>query len=382
MSGYWQPSDIGVDPSDYLDGEVPVKDDATGLFVPGEPGGGGSVAVDDDGEEVTDEASRLNFGEGLSVTDDGGGAVTIDAQPTALRGPALIEDPDTRLDVIHGLPRVPEQGEIHVQPRSVDHEVERWAVHSEDAGQFTVEVDPAPGAGKEFPFWWLWVPAEPAVAPPFVASVSTYDAAPSATTSVTVDAPDDVEDDDVLVAVLVVDPPGDGGGTFDTSTPPSGWTLLRKQSGSTRGLFEIWTKVAATEPSDYTWSSFVSGYPAAAIMAVRNVNPADPILDETYGQSTGQTATAPSANHDRGVVLFIAAKFNRQSGFTPTAGWENQVTSLLSTPSLPGLGDWAGLGVRSRSFVAEGTTGSVSATWSGGSVSITTHSALVSFNPV
>lgn len=44
--------------------------------------GGGSVAVDDDGTEVVAEASGLNFGTGLSVTDDGSGEVTIDLSAT------------------------------------------------------------------------------------------------------------------------------------------------------------------------------------------------------------------------------------------------------------------------------------------------------------
>lgn len=43
---------------------------------------GGGVAVDDDGVEVVTEASRLNFGTGLSVTDDGAGDVTIDLSAT------------------------------------------------------------------------------------------------------------------------------------------------------------------------------------------------------------------------------------------------------------------------------------------------------------
>ena len=39
MSGYWQPADVGLDPDDYPEGQVPVKDDATGRFAPGAGGG-------------------------------------------------------------------------------------------------------------------------------------------------------------------------------------------------------------------------------------------------------------------------------------------------------------------------------------------------------
>ena len=65
-------------------------------------GGGGSVAVDDDGTEVVGEASRLNFGDGLSVTDDGGGEVTIDADRGA-HAETVGDGTEVTFDVIHGL---------------------------------------------------------------------------------------------------------------------------------------------------------------------------------------------------------------------------------------------------------------------------------------
>ena len=43
-SGYWKPSDVGIDPSGYADGQVPVFDDGTGRFVPG--AGGGDLSDD------------------------------------------------------------------------------------------------------------------------------------------------------------------------------------------------------------------------------------------------------------------------------------------------------------------------------------------------
>ena len=44
MPTTWQPSDIGADPADYAEGEVPVRD-ASGLFVPGEGGSSAAYAV-------------------------------------------------------------------------------------------------------------------------------------------------------------------------------------------------------------------------------------------------------------------------------------------------------------------------------------------------
>ena len=73
-----------------------------GWVTVGAAGGGGSVAVDDDGTEVVAEASRLNFGTGLSVTDDTGGAVTIDAESGA-HAETVGDDTETTFAVSHNL---------------------------------------------------------------------------------------------------------------------------------------------------------------------------------------------------------------------------------------------------------------------------------------
>ena len=83
----------------------------------------------------------------------GGGGGEIEAGI----GTGSIADADTSVVVTHGLSRAPVAGEIQVQPRNVGHSVQRYAVHTETPTQFTVEVDPAPGAGNTFMFGWLWV---------------------------------------------------------------------------------------------------------------------------------------------------------------------------------------------------------------------------------
>jgi hypothetical protein len=78
-------------------------------WVPDGTGGGGAVAVEDDTVEVVAEASRLNFGDGLAVTDDGGGAVTIDATATGsggdggAYGETVGDGTAVTFDVAHGL---------------------------------------------------------------------------------------------------------------------------------------------------------------------------------------------------------------------------------------------------------------------------------------
>ena len=64
--GYWQPADIGVDPSGYADGQVPVFDDGTGQFVPGNGGTVRQVVLVDDGagglEPLTDDDGLWLYG--------------------------------------------------------------------------------------------------------------------------------------------------------------------------------------------------------------------------------------------------------------------------------------------------------------------------------
>lgn len=68
--------------------------------------------------------------------------------------------------VTHNLGLRPNPGEILIQPRNVDHAVQRYAVSAETESTFTVTVAPPPGAGKTFEFGWIYVPAEPSASPP------------------------------------------------------------------------------------------------------------------------------------------------------------------------------------------------------------------------
>jgi len=58
------------------------------------PSGGASLDVDDDGSPVASNVGTLNFGAGLTATDDGGGQVTIDATGGGVgpTGPWLLDD--------------------------------------------------------------------------------------------------------------------------------------------------------------------------------------------------------------------------------------------------------------------------------------------------
>lgn len=133
----WTPDDVDLDdladwyeqdtePSSPADGDKwldtsqdpPVwkwwdadADDGDGAWVT-LGGGGGSVAVDDDGTEVTSEASRLNF-VGADVTDDGGGEVTIDlsASGDGAYAETIGDGSETTFVVTHDLGTT----DVHVQ---------------------------------------------------------------------------------------------------------------------------------------------------------------------------------------------------------------------------------------------------------------------------
>lgn len=77
----------------------------------------------------------------------------------AIRGSSQIDDLETSVQVFHGAPQTPQPGEIQIQPRNVDHDVERFAVSAESSTHFTVEVAPAPGVGNSFEFGWIYLPA-------------------------------------------------------------------------------------------------------------------------------------------------------------------------------------------------------------------------------
>lgn len=101
MTAYWAPDDIGLDPTDYTDGQVPVKD-ASGVFVPGAGGGGVeelSDLIDVDTSGATD-GDALVYDNGLWVPGEvsGGGG---DAAGTYTE--VVGDDTETSFDISHDL---------------------------------------------------------------------------------------------------------------------------------------------------------------------------------------------------------------------------------------------------------------------------------------
>lgn len=80
--------------SGIADGEGVAWDDSEQALVPVTLGSGNDVSVEDSGTEVTAAVTVLDFGDGLDVTDNGGGDVTIDATATGSAALIAVKDAD------------------------------------------------------------------------------------------------------------------------------------------------------------------------------------------------------------------------------------------------------------------------------------------------
>ena len=104
------------------------------------------------------------------------------------------------------------------------------------------------------------------MADPTVRASST---AQSGTTDTIVTKPTGTVDGDVLVVAL---------GTNEASpTNPGGWTLLYGPTLVSAKYLSVWSKVASSEPSTWTWTSTSKGYigQAAAIQDCTSATPSD-----------------------------------------------------------------------------------------------------------
>jgi hypothetical protein len=93
MSWTWLPADVGLDPADYTSGQTPVKDDGTGLFVPGTGGGGIYLSVMDYGataDGTTDDHAAINAAINAAAA-AGGGTVFVPAGSYYINGTIVLK---------------------------------------------------------------------------------------------------------------------------------------------------------------------------------------------------------------------------------------------------------------------------------------------------
>src|SRR5262245_25910191 len=129
-----------------------------------------------------------------------------------------------------------------------------------------------------------------AAAAPSFRSMSTY-ASTQPATSLTLGRPNGVVAGDAMVAVVNLRQY-----SWVALTPPSGWTLVRRDASRSGGEMTqaVYVRVAgASEPSSYSWAYGNAGSAAGAILAYAGVDASNPVLASS-GLISAQTQTIPA----------------------------------------------------------------------------------------
>ena len=157
-------------------------------------------------------------------------------------------------------------------------------------------------AGQWQPSETQWQPSETLMSSSFLNNGTTQSA------SATIDKPVGVEEGDLLVAFVRI--ANSTWSNLGDVTPPSGWTLVRRDSDSPTSSFRshigIFTKTAgASEPSDYTWSRGPGTFWA---IEVHRVVGYDVAADDNGGGATAsQTFAIPEVTAAADGSLLLAA---------------------------------------------------------------------------
>jgi hypothetical protein len=181
----------------------------------------------------------------------------------------------------------------------------------------------------------------------------------AAVNSVGVTFPTGVQADDVLLVSLSV-----SGGTSRTITPPSGWSLLRRDDVSTTcALATYWRRATGGETSG-TWAIDISVNSAWACVLLRGVDTTTAFEDNAGQASTTSTTsnTAPSVTPVGQNDLLVCVWANRRAGatsYTPPASMTEQADVSTAT----GTADPA-VAVATEQLSASGATGTRTATQS------------------
>jgi len=160
-----------------------------------------------------------------------------------------------------------------------------------------------------------------------------------------------------LVAGITVD-----GGSGTTITPPSGWTLIRRQNSTTATNVSIATyyRVAGAEAGPYVWSFSPSVRAAGGIIRFTGVNTSNPI-DVSNGNSGGP-GTSLSATQVTTTVAntTLVGFFGIDTGATFTASGSNPLSEQfdIRNSSASGPATWGA----TRTQATAAATGNKTAT--------------------
>jgi len=190
---------------------------------------------------------------------------------------------------------------------------------------------------------------------------STESEQDTAGSNLTINVPGSVVDDDVLIAIVVHsdDEPA------TTITPPGGWTQELGKTGMGTAavsppVIYVYSRVASSEPSNYTWSWDTDGGKVGSILAYRGVDTGDPVpaTPSVNAQTgTGTDPIAPSVTTAVDDEWIICAGWcddddMSQSGGSYPGGMNGRHEAETATG-----GNGCGLSVADEERVSAGSTG-------------------------
>lgn len=163
-----------------------------------------------------------------------------------------------------------------------------------------------------------------------------------------------MNDGDLMVAVASV-----GAAQTFSSGGPSGWTLIGSSVTTTGVTTSAWYKIAASEPSTWTWNFSGSTAATIAISMYRGANQGAPINvnAEAHGSGTTQTQTSPSVTTTLDGCWVIYTRTTRDD-----TNSKPNVASTVTSPAIERVDEQfsASAGV-SHGVVIADSNGSVSA---------------------
>jgi hypothetical protein len=203
----------------------------------------------------------------------------------------------------------------------------------------------------------ILVTAETAAAPNAAGDTTTGHA--NTGTAVTINAPANVEDDDVLIAAVY-----SRAASAVYATPPTGWTAIEPSTDNTAaGVVRLyWKRItdAGSEPADYTWTGGGSGRHVGIITRVTGsvASPVDVASAAATGITGPERIICPTITTTTDLDMLVMVGTSNGTGgdapeFTAPAG----ATVVASTQTTTGASE-SGITLAVETAVATGATGS------------------------
>ena len=165
------------------------------------------------------------------------------------------------------------------------------------------------------------------------------DESSSSRTSVTIRRPAGTRPGDVMVASVVVND------SFPEITPPSGWTLVRKDENRTAVRQDVFYKVAtASDPSSFTWTITSSVRLLAGTIASYSGVDTDRPIDAHAASvdTTGSaTLTAPSVTTSAGAMLLALVAVQSDGAISPPRGMTERSEGTSASPGRSVTAEWS-----------------------------------------